>query len=54
MEPIEFCGFANLLGVKLTEEVETESTDIKDKYKPRDFADVLADAMKKFESLNRS
>lgn len=53
MEPIEFCGLANLLGVKLTEEVETESTDIKDKYKPRDFTDVLADVMQKFDTLNR-
>ncbi len=53
MEPIEFCGLANLLGVKITEEVETESTDIKDKYKPRDFTDVLADVMQKFDALNR-
>ena len=53
MEPIEFCGLATFLGVKITEEVETESTDIKDKYKPRDFTDVLADVMQKFDALNR-
>lgn len=52
MKPIEFAGLARLLGVQIVE-LNNESTDAKDKYKPRSFADVLTEVMDKYEKLNR-
>lgn len=43
MEPIEFAGLGNLLGVPLAQ----------DKI-PRDFADILNDILQKFSHLNRN
>lgn len=56
MEPLEFMGLAKLLGVRVMEEQTDDSTANNDKsqLKPRSFADVFDDVMKKFTSLNRT
>lgn len=54
MRPVEFAGLSRLLGVSLMEEVNPDAENIKEKYAPRQFADVLQDVMDKFEKLNRS
>jgi len=43
MEPVEFAGLSNLLGVQLAQDKE-----------PREFADVLNDVLLKFSHLNRN
>lgn len=53
MEPIEFAGLARLLGVQIVE-LNAESTNEKDKYKPRSFVDVLTEVIDKYEKLNRA
>lgn len=62
MQPVEFAGLANLLGVQIVrkkENIEYTSTapksseDIKKNYEARPFADVLADVMSKYSNLNR-
>lgn len=52
MEPLEFAGLARLLGVQIVE-LNNESTDEKNKYKPRSFTDVIAEVLDKYEKLNR-
>lgn len=62
MEPIEFAGLANLLGVKLIkpldENKDNQSMEKKSKEElrpePRDFLDVLNDVMAKFNTLGRA
>lgn len=53
MRPIEFTGLAKLLGVPIVEENDKDAEDLKERYKPRDFTDVLSDIMEKFDKLNR-
>lgn len=52
MEPLEFAGLARLLGVQIVE-LNEESTDEKNKYKPRSFTDVMSEVLDKYEKLNR-
>lgn len=52
MEPLEFAGLARLLGVQIVE-LNEESTDEKNKYKPRSFTDVISEVLDKYEKLNR-
>ena len=52
MEPLEFAGLARLLGVQIVE-LNNESTDEKNKYKPRSFTDVISEVLDKYEKLNR-
>ena len=47
MQPVEFLGLANLLGVKVMEQGEDE------KAVPRTFADVLEEVLAKFSKQNR-
>ena len=62
MQPIEFAGLANLLGVQIVQKkgnIEFTSTapespeDVKKNYEARPFADVLEDVMAKYSNLNR-
>ena len=53
MQPIEFAGLAKLLNVQLVKEVDSEAKDIKDRYIPKDFLDVLEEVMGKFSKLSR-
>ena len=60
MEPIEFAGLANLLGVKLVKPLDESDQSIEKKSKeeirpePRDFLDVLNDVMAKFSTQGRA
>ena len=60
MEPIEFAGLANLLGVKLVKPLDKSDQSMEKKPKeeikpePRDFLDVLNDVMAKFSTLGRA
>ena len=60
MEPIEFAGLANLLGVKLVKPLDENDQSIEKKPKeetrpePRDFLDVLNDVMAKFSVQGRT
>ena len=60
MEPIEFAGLANLLGVKLVKPLDKSDQSMEKKSKeeikpePRDFLDVLNDVMAKFSTLGRA
>lgn len=62
MQPVEFAGLANLLGVQIVQKkgnIEFTSTapespeDVKKNYEARPFADVLEDVMAKYSNLNR-
>lgn len=48
MRPVEFAGLARILGVQIVQIVEGE-----DKPQSRDFTDVFADVMARFNALNR-
>ena len=60
MEPIEFAGLANLLGVKLVKPLDESDQSMEKKPKeeikpePRDFLDVLNDVMSKFSTQGRA
>ena len=55
MEPIEFAGLANLLGVKLVKPLdESEQSKESKQLEPRDFLDVLNDVMAKFNVQGRA
>lgn len=60
MEPIEFAGLANLLGVKLVKPLDESDQSMEKKSKeeikpePRDFLDVLNDVMAKFSVQGRA
>lgn len=60
MEPIEFAGLANLLGVKLVKPLDESDQSMEKKPKeeikpePRDFLDVLNDVMAKFSAQGRA
>jgi len=60
MEPIEFAGLANLLGVKLVKSLDENDDSMKKELKenkqlePRDFLDVLNDVMSKFSIQGRA
>ena len=60
MEPIEFAGLANLLGVKLVKPLDESDQSMEKKTKeeirpePRDFLDVLNDVMSKFSTQGRA
>ena len=60
MEPIEFAGLANLLGVKLVKSLDENDDSMKKELKenkqlePRDFLDVLNDVMSKFSTQGRA
>ena len=60
MEPIEFAGLANLLGVKLVKPLDKSDDSMKKELKeerklePRDFLDVLNDVMAKFNVQGRA
>ena len=60
MEPIEFAGLANLLGVKLVKPLDKTDDSMKKELKeekklePRDFLDVLNDVMAKFNVQGRA
>ena len=60
MEPIEFAGLANLLGVKLVKSLDENDQSMEKKPKeevrpePRDFLDVLNDVMAKFSVQGRT
>ena len=60
MEPIEFAGLANLLGVKLVKPLDKTDDSMKKELKeekklePRDFLDVLNDVMAKFSTQGRA
>lgn len=48
MRPVEFAGLARILGVQIVQMIEGE-----DKPQGRDFTDVFADVMARFNALNR-
>ena len=52
MEPLDFVGLAKLLGVQVVE--PNNNTEDEKKFKPRNFSDVFADVMAKYNGLNRS
>lgn len=52
MEPLDFVGLAKLLGVQVVE--PNDNTEDEKKFKPRNFSDVFADVMAKYDGLNRS
>ena len=52
MEPLDFVGFAKLLGVQVVE--PNDNAEDEKKFKPRNFSDVFADVMAKYNGLNRS
>ena len=52
MEPLDFVGLAKLLGVQVVE--PNDNTEDEKKFKPRNFSDVFADVMAKYNGLNRS
>ena len=60
MEPIEFAGLANLLGVELVKPLDkTDDSMMKElkenkQLEPRDFLDVLNDVMSKFSIQGRA
>ena len=60
MEPIEFAGLANLLGVELVKSLDkTDDSMMKElkenkQLEPRDFLDVLNDVMSKFSTQGRA
>ena len=60
MEPIEFAGLANLLGVELvkpldkTDDLMKKESKEEKKLEPRDFLDVLNDVMAKFSTQGRA
>lgn len=54
LEAVEFMGLARILKVKLIEENDTTAEKLEDKYKPREFTDVLADMLSEFNTLNRA
>ena len=52
MEPLDFVGLAKLFGVQVVE--SNDNAEDEKKFKPRNFSDVLADVMAKYNGLNRS
>lgn len=52
MEPLDFVGLAKLLGVQVVE--PNDNAEDEKKFKPRNFSDVFADVMAKYNGLNRS
>ena len=53
LDIITFTGLARLLRVELITEVNPDATDVKDRYAPRPFHEVLDDLLKNYESSNR-
>ena len=54
LEAVEFMGLARLLKVKLVTEKDLNAEKLEDKYEPREFTDVFAEMLEKFEKLNRA
>ena len=54
LEVTEFIGLAKILKVKLVEEINPGAAEPSERFKARDFSDVLADLLKSFENAPRA
>ena len=50
---VEFAGLARVLKVQLMDEVNPTAEQLKDRFAPRSFTDVLNDMLKAFEKSDR-
>ena len=53
LDVVEFTGLARVLKVQLLEEVDPAAEQVKDRYAPRAFSDVLNDMLTAFEKCDR-
>lgn len=54
LSAVEFAGLARVLKVRLMDEVNPEAEEIKDRFAPRKFTEVLEDIFINFEKLDRT
>ena len=54
LEVQEFIGLAKILKVKLVEEINSDATELSERYSARDFADVLKDVLHNFNLCDRA
>jgi len=54
LDAVQFTGLARILKVKLVKEVNPEAENAKDKYEARDFLEVLAELLQKYEESPRA
>lgn len=53
LSAIEFAGLARVLKVRLLDEVNPEAEQVKDRFAPRSFSEVLEDIFINFEKQDR-
>lgn len=53
LDAVEFVGLARILKVQLMEETNPDAEEMKDKYTPRAFSDVLEELLINFEAQSR-
>lgn len=54
LSEVEFIGLARILRVPLVDEVNPSAAEPQEKYKVKEFTDVLAGILEKFEKCSRS
>lgn len=53
LNAVEFTGLARLLKVQLLDEINPQAEQVKDRFAPRPFTDVLDDMLRAFDKQNR-
>lgn len=54
LDAVEFVGLARVLKVRLMDETNPDAENVKDKYTPRAFSDVLEELLQNFEAQSRN